>query len=90
MSDVIHLNVIGESQIPLIPDDANLVPVSVEQVRTIWLNPDPYEGSYEVTPNQERQVLNTRHKTLNQNVVVNPIPPNYGLITYNGRTLTVS
>ena len=51
---------------------------------------DPYEGEYEVTPNRAAQVLTTSGKYLQKNIVVNPIPNNYGLITWNGTTLTVS
>ena len=50
----------------------------------------PYSGSYEVTPSIDTQVLSTASRMLSQNVVVNPIPSNYGLITYNGSTITVS
>ena len=90
MPDVIHLNVISENQIPLVVDENNLYQVSVEQVRTIWLNPDPYEGDYEFTPTQETQIVRTKHKTLDQNITINPIPQNYGLITYNGNIITIT
>ncbi len=50
----------------------------------------PYAGPYEVTPTRETQVLPTAARTLARDVVVNPIPHNYGLITYNGSTITVS
>ena len=49
-----------------------------------------YQGAYVVTPSQERQVLPTALKTLQEDVIINPIPKNYGLITYNGVSLTVS
>lgn len=49
-----------------------------------------YSGPYEVTPSRETQTLETAGKRCSQNIVVNPIPSNYGLITYNGSTLTVS
>lgn len=49
-----------------------------------------YTGSYEVTPTQETQTLNTANLMMSENVVINPIPSNYGLITWNGSTLTVS
>ena len=52
--------------------------------------PGDYEGSYEVTPSAEQQTLGTAGRTLSFDVVVNPIPSNYGLITYNGSTITVS
>ena len=49
-----------------------------------------YEGAYEVTPTQSAQVLPTEHRSMAQNVVINPIPSNYGLITWDGSVLTVS
>ena len=49
-----------------------------------------YDGVTEVTPLNQAQVLQTSNKTLTRNIVVNPIPSNYGLITWNGSTLTVS
>lgn len=49
-----------------------------------------YDGSYEVTPTQQTQTLNTSQKVLVENVIINPIPSNYGLISYNGSVLTVS
>lgn len=50
----------------------------------------PYTGDYEVTPSNEIQVLNTNGKSMTDNVTINPIPSNYGLITWNGGFLTVS
>lgn len=49
-----------------------------------------YEGAYEVTPSAEVQTLATEGLVMDGNVRVNPIPSNYGLITWNGSTLTVS
>ena len=50
----------------------------------------PYEGTYEVTPSRETQVLETAGLSMRQDVIVHPIPRNYGLITYNGFEITVS
>jgi len=49
-----------------------------------------YKGVYEVTPTKETQTLETVGTLLQKNVVINPIPKNYGLITWDGSTLTVS
>ncbi len=49
-----------------------------------------YDGAYEVTPTRETQVLDTALKTMTGDVIVKPVPSNYGLITWNGSTLTVS
>lgn len=51
---------------------------------------DPYTGDYEVSPSTETQTLLTKHLRMTDNVVINPIPQNYGLITWNGSYLTVS
>lgn len=52
--------------------------------------PEIYDGPYEVTPGEEEQTLFTAQKTMAQDVVIAPIPSNYGLITYNGSTITIS
>lgn len=49
-----------------------------------------YQGTIEVTPSAETQILPTINRTVTDNIVINPIPSNYGLITWNGSTLTVS
>ena len=49
-----------------------------------------YTGETVVTPSTSEQVLNTADKVVTRNIVINPIPSNYGLITWNGSTLTVS
>ena len=51
---------------------------------------DVYAGAYEITPNFETQILSTADKSLTENIIVHPIPSNYGLITWDGSTLTVS
>jgi len=49
-----------------------------------------YTGAYEVTPSTETQILPTSGTGLLQDIRINPIPSNYGLITWNGATLLVS
>ena len=52
--------------------------------------PGDYNGTYEVTPSSEQQTLATAGRTLQFDVVVRPVPSNYGLVTYNGSTITIS
>ena len=56
----------------------------------IPIYPDAYTGSYEVTPSAQEQMLDTAGLMMTANITVNPIPSNYGLITYNGSVITVS
>ncbi len=54
------------------------------------LLPDAYSGITEVTPTSETQTLYTMNLVMPSHVTINPIPSNYGLITWNGSILTVS
>lgn len=49
-----------------------------------------YHGEYAVTPSTVPQVIQIKGKTASDNITINPIPSNYGLITWNGSVLTVS
>ena len=49
-----------------------------------------YQGDYTVTPTTYTQTLSTSGLVMEQDVTINPIPSNYGLITWNGSFLTVS
>ena len=49
-----------------------------------------YEGSYEVTPSAEAQVISTNGLRMTDDFTIAPIPNNYGLITWNGSVITVS
>lgn len=49
-----------------------------------------YTGEYEFTPSNETQLIPTAGKTVTLDIVVKPIPQNYGLISWNGSTLTIS
>ena len=51
---------------------------------------DPFEGSYEYTPSEQTQTIPIEDLRATQDIVINPIPSNYGLITYNGVSITVS
>lgn len=43
--------------------------------------PEAFHGSYTVTPNGAVQVLQTAGKLATDNITINPVPQNYGLIT---------
>ena len=79
----------AEEQVyPLIVSGDENIPIQVGSA--VVVTAGAYQGEYEVTPSLEETVLITRGKIMTQNVVVNPIPSNYGLITWNGAFLKVS
>ena len=49
-----------------------------------------YEGPYEFTPTSEMQTVQIENELATGDITINPIPNNYGLITYNGSIITVS
>ncbi len=49
-----------------------------------------YTGETTVTPSTSAVVLLTSGYKMDTNITVEPIPSNYGLITWNGSVLTVS
>lgn len=48
-----------------------------------------YFGPTEITPGTEDITLETANKKLNQNITINAIPSNYGLIEWDGTILTI-
>lgn len=49
-----------------------------------------YDGNYDITPTAELTVLETQGKALSADIIIQPIPSNYGLITWDGSVITVS
>ena len=49
-----------------------------------------YDGEYEFTPTEDTQTVSIENKMATQDITINPIPTNYGRITWNGTTITVS
>lgn len=50
---------------------------------------DAYQGAYEFIPSDSEQVVEIANLMALENIVINPIPSNYGKITWNGANLIV-
>lgn len=50
----------------------------------------PFTGAYTYIPTQETQTIPINGLKAIQDITIEPIPSNYGLITWNGSTITVS
>lgn len=81
---------IEESALSLDVAETSLTWGTDEYVRVVNADAEEYEGPYEATPTQETQVFPTTAKLMAHDFTVNPIPSNWGLITWNGSVLTVS
>lgn len=51
---------------------------------------EAYKGNYKITPSSESQVLSTKELMMIDDLVIEPIPKNYGLIEWNGSGLSIS
>lgn len=51
---------------------------------------EAYTGEYEFTPVATSQTIAIIGKRATQNITINPIPSNYGLITWDGIGIRVS
>ena len=49
-----------------------------------------YDGPYELTPTDDVQIIPIEEKKATQDIVINPIPSNYGKIGWNGAYLTAT
>ena len=49
-----------------------------------------YQVFYQFTPSSQTQYAPTAYMTCLGDIKINPIPSNYGLITYDGTIITVS
>ena len=85
---VINLHVLDPTQINLhvITDQAVGLHVLGEMMGKIPI----YEGPYEFTPADSSQTIAIGSKRAASDITINPIPSNYGKITWNGSILTVS
>lgn len=75
---------VGVEVIGNVETDAELVSL----IRTT--NYEDYSGPLEITPSEETQTLQTAERVVHDVIVINPIPSNYGLITWNGSYLTIT
>jgi len=89
MTTAIPLKVSTDPTIPLAVQTGSRMAVKASPAIQI-VDGDHYQGAYAVTPSSEEQTLQTAGLVLDQDVTIAPIPQNYGLITWNGSTLTVS
>lgn len=78
-NDTVTLNVAGSESVGLAAEPHIVVDRSII-----------YDGAYEWTPSESVQTIEIANRKALDNIKINPIPQNYGLITWNGSTLTVS
>lgn len=84
------LKQVEQSRIRIASVSSGTVRPMAIQFANIEYPAEVYDGETTVSPSQQRQTLNTRGKILLDDVTIEPVPENYGLITWNGSVITVS
>lgn len=82
------LHVVDNSTLSLSVGDPDGLSLSAAEVVNIGAN--TYDGPYEWTPSTEAQTVQINGKQAQADIIIQPIPNNYGLVTYNGSVITVS
>lgn len=74
-----------------ISQDVPIIGMGMSTRTDVYVKPTAqYEGDTVFTPSATAQTISTAGLYMNDDLTINPIPSNYGLITWNGSTLTVS
>ena len=50
----------------------------------------PYQGTYEFTPGDEEQTVQTEGRVLLQDIVIHKVPQNYGRVSWNGSVISIT
>lgn len=90
MTSAITFSIRGPSSIGFSLGSAPALGFGVTGLAAVYQALPAYEGPMEITPTQQAQVLDTDRRSVYGSITINPIPSNYGLITYNGSKITVS
>ena len=82
----------GQTNLKLQSDgDANVV-LRIDGQSSIQYNYSDiplYEGEYIFTPSDNEQIVQIADHKASANIVINPIPSNYGKVTWNGYELHI-
>lgn len=85
----VHLTVSGDESVPLSVGESPSLPLALDVSYAGASLPD-YTGETTVTPSGSTQTLETAGTSVRQDIVVEPVPSSYGLVSYDGSVLTIS
>lgn len=87
---VVPLTLSGQDQqIPLEVGTSQDISLGMDTTVTASIN-ERYDGPYTATPSASAQVLATAGKLMTEDITIERIPSQYGLVTWDGSVITVS
>lgn len=90
MAEIGKLVRVDTGEIHIVSVSGGSVGVITADQRPIEWRGAEYAGPYQVTPGSEAQRLTTHDLRMTEDLIIDPIPSQYGLVTWNGSVLTVS
>lgn len=64
-------------------DTPSLFRAEMGETQVVNIGAPPYTGEYIVTPSPDGTILKTKNTLLTDDLTVEPIPPEYGLVSYS-------
>lgn len=90
MPDIGELKQISQGSIHIASVSGSTIRPASIQIANVEFPEEPYEGEYTFTPTAEAQTIAINGKVALHNITIQPIPSNYGLVAWNGSTLTIT
>lgn len=85
----IPMEVAVQDAIPMTVEDGSItLDVSIGTAYEVVAG-ETYDGPYEFTPSEEEQTALTDGKVMDGNVVIHPVPSNYGKVSWDGSNITI-
>lgn len=78
------------AEFPVTFDEEQSFSADFGSVQVRYIDHETYTGETVVTPSDEPQTLYTANLVVGADIVINPIPSNYGLISWSGSGILVS
>lgn len=78
------------AEFPVTFDEKQSFSADFGSVQVRYIEHEEYDGATVVTPSNALQTLYTANLVVGSDIVINPIPSNYGLISWSGSGILVS
>lgn len=90
MPDIGELKQISQGSIHIASVSGSTIRPASIQIASVEFPEEVYAGEYTFTPSDAEQTILINGKIAEHNIKINPIPSNYGKITWDGSKITVT
>ena len=90
MPDIGELKQISQGSIHIASVSGSTIRPASIQIASVGFPAETYDGEYTITPSNEAQTIAINGRIALHNITIQPIPSNYGLVAWNGTTLSIT